>query len=318
MAKESESKSGPKKKKPKAEIVPAEAPDLAGSDAFVIMDRWDDEIIAAELMGVTLDNVAYVYEVGGQKALSIAGVNAACNILALTKNEAGERFVVREEEVEVVSETESDIKVVARASSYIVGKDGIEFKLRTEHGAKRQDKRFPKGKRNPHFFEHAVSKARRNAKNALIPAATVTAVFDQAQEQGQVRVLKKKDLVAGGQEDKPKGKPAALPAKGVKRPAPPEKVIGWIQSKAKAFGSTAKASKKDLETMNNGITLVLGDAPETLALVLEAIFGTAKVNKGQAQGMNAYLYEGSKKGKYVIPDYVSEELSAIRKAASGG
>ena len=86
---------------------------------------------------------------------------------------------------------------------------------------------------------------------------------------------------------------------------------------SKAFGSSAKATKKDLDAMNNGLALVLGDSPETIAVVLEWVFGTAKLNKGQVQGLNAWLYEGSKNGKYLIPEYVSEELSAIRKEAAG-
>lgn len=107
-------------------------------DPFALMDRLDAEAITAELEGAIADELVYVIKDGGkeQTALSKAGIDEACRILATT-----EHNVIREESIKFersgAGEQEEAFFTVM-AARYVVSPDGREVKMDTAIGAKRQ------------------------------------------------------------------------------------------------------------------------------------------------------------------------------------
>jgi len=170
-------------------ILPAEPQEPAQNGetgAYELMERRDDEQILAELQGRFLDE--YVYEIN-QDGHAVTGLSW------IGTKEASREYggiQVPLEKLKIVEENEKSITLAVEARDVFTGTSRI--------GVKRQQKMLRRRDgsvmENPFYFEQAVSKAQRNAINAVIPYTFVKAWIQlkrkgsspQEREQAQAQI----------------------------------------------------------------------------------------------------------------------------------
>ena len=161
---------------------------LPGSVLAQIDELEDGQIVAA-LSGQV--SAAWVYEFklsSGQmvRGLSSKGVEEAAREMA----KLGE--ALRELDVRIEYEDAEEARFIARASRWAISADGREVQLDAAIRGTRQSKwiRHPDGSRteDPHWYEKGVTKAVRNAKDALIPNEVRASILASATGR-QVRVV---------------------------------------------------------------------------------------------------------------------------------
>ncbi len=132
---------------------------------YELMERKDDEQILAELQGRFLDEYVYEFPQDGKTVTGLSWIG--------TKEASREYggIQVPLEKLRIVEENDKSITVALESRDIFTGTSRI--------GVKRQPKmiRMRDGsvKENPFYLEQAVSKAQRNAINAVIPYTFVKA-----------------------------------------------------------------------------------------------------------------------------------------------
>jgi len=160
---------------------------LTTRDPFAIMDALDEKAIMAAFQGQVPEHWVYRFEIDGRvtEGLSAPGVEETARYMA-----AHEHEVLRELDVHLESETETEGRFVATAARFAISPEGDEIKLDTVIRGKRQPKyiQLRKGGRqfNEHWYEIGVTKAARNAKLALIPDRIKQHVIRLAAKKGKV------------------------------------------------------------------------------------------------------------------------------------
>lgn len=185
------------KPRTRAILPPAEIKEPAQngeSTAYELMERRDDEQILAELQGRFLDE--YVYEIN-QDGHAVTGLSW------IGTKEASREYggiQVPLEKLKIIEENEKSITMALEARDVFTGTSRI--------GVKRQQKMLRRRDgsvmENPFYFEQAVSKAQRNAINAVIPYTFVKAWIqlkrkgatpqEREQAQAQIQQIKEEAL----------------------------------------------------------------------------------------------------------------------------
>jgi len=155
--------------------------------ALAVIEELEDTAIVARISGQITAEWVYRFPVKGQEVvgLSVDGVEAAARECA----KLGE--AIREIDVRLEYEDEHEARFVARAGRYAVSKDGQEILLDVAIRAKRQPKmmklRDGGTQFNEFWYEVGVTKAVRNAKEALLPEAVKVKIMAEAENAGRVR-----------------------------------------------------------------------------------------------------------------------------------
>lgn len=155
--------------------------------ALVLLESAEDKAIVARLSGQITRDWVYRFPVGNQEivGLSVDGVEAAARECA----KHGE--AIRELDVRLEYEDEKEARFVARAGRYVVNADGAEVLLDVAIRAKRQPKvmRLRTGgtQADEFWYEKGVTKAVRNAKEALLPEAVKAEIMARAEADGRVQ-----------------------------------------------------------------------------------------------------------------------------------
>jgi len=195
---------------------------------FALMDKLDDELIAAELEGRIKDIWVYHFKTkkGEVWGLSKIGIDEACR--ELSKRGEVIREISLEHQVDPIDPEYMLFK--AQAGRYaVIYKEGVreEILLETVFGTKRQwrkqlvekevinketkEKKVIKVEEpNPYWYEQGSIKALRNARARLIPEEIKTAIIAFAKEKGKVKEIieKKPEKPKPAKEEKPETEPA--------------------------------------------------------------------------------------------------------------
>ena len=177
--------------------------------ALAVIEELEDTAIVARINGQITAEWVYRFPVKGQEVvgLSVDGVEAAARECA----KLGE--AIREIDVRLEYEDEHEARFVARAGRYAVSKDGQEILLDVAIRAKRQPKmmklRDGGTQFNEFWYEVGVTKAVRNAKEALLPEAVKVTIMAEAEKAGRVRRV---------------NEPQQAPPRQQRRPTPAERV----------------------------------------------------------------------------------------------
>lgn len=214
---------------------------------YDLIDMLDDQQIMAELSGKLVDEYVYKFEEYNpdtrQKEtkykLSKIGTNWACREYA----KRGEMIrVVGHPEVKV-DPGDPEYILVTVIAERIKRDKGREIVMDNRVGAKRQWRKLKKRDGtmvdNQFWFEHAVAKAERNSKQALLEADFVKALIDAyLRKKGKVR-----DLTGSSQQQQ------AAPSQGAKQQPPPTQGQQKTQQAAPAQGqkptNQAKSPKRE-------------------------------------------------------------------------
>lgn len=155
--------------------------------ALRVFESMDDRAIVQQLEGKATGSWAYRIQVGGQwiEGISVDGVQEIIRRLAT----GGE--VIRELECKLEYENDSEARFMAKAGRFIVSPDGREVLMDTAIRGKRQSKimRFRDGSVKPseHWYEVGISKAVRNAAEALIPEVGKQRILEDARKSGRMQ-----------------------------------------------------------------------------------------------------------------------------------
>ncbi len=162
-------------------------------DMFSLMDSLDDKAIVEAINGRVSKAWVYSFPQGNTTVdgLSAAGVDEAVRYLA---KESHGTEVIRDIECHIDSETEAEARFIAKAGRYavIVNKESGEVSealLDAAVRGKRVEKIYRNGALNPHWYEHGVTKATRNAKRALLPQELEASIIEQARRGGRVQAV---------------------------------------------------------------------------------------------------------------------------------
>lgn len=168
------------------------AAELAGDpkDRFTLLDMLDELQFLQEAGGAVVETFIYEVEQWDPKVkgkvkryqLSKTGVDAACSALA------DQHEYVRELDItHQIDRQAQEAFFQARAARFRRTAEGEEVMLETVHGVKRQPMYYviAGGQRagehidNPHWYEHGVMKACRNARRRLLPEHLVVKLIEQ-------------------------------------------------------------------------------------------------------------------------------------------
>lgn len=186
--------------------------------ALVLIERAEDTAIVARISGQITTDWVYRFQVGGKEVtgLSVDGVEAAARECA----KMGE--AIREIDVRCEFEDDKEARFVARAGRYAVNPEGGEVLLDVAIRAKRQPK-YMKRRDGPEqfdefWYEKGVTKAVRNAKEALLPESVKAEIMAKAEDSGRVQRV-------GGPQQAPRTQRRPTPAE---REAAAEPMMGTI------------------------------------------------------------------------------------------
>lgn len=162
---------------------------LASMDMFSIMDELDSQAIVERINGRVSAAWVYTFEQGGKtiEGLSADGVEEAARFLA---RESKGTEVIREIDCRIEWEDDVEARFIATAGRYMIGVEKgkvTEVLLDTAVRGKRVEKINGRGVVNPHWYEHGVTKATRNAKRALLPEDLIAKVIEQAKVRGRTK-----------------------------------------------------------------------------------------------------------------------------------
>lgn len=270
-----------------------------GEDALAKANELDDKLIVKQLEGQVADTWAYEFKQGGAsvRGLSIIGVEQAARQMA-TMGEA-----LREDRVDCVFENEREARFVARVLRVAVTGNGQEVIMDTAIRAKRQPKymKLREGgeKFDEHWFEKGISKALRNAKEALISEGVRQKVLDLATKGGRRQPTQRQQRAAPAREPEP------IPEQGGHSPAEaePAEPIDGTAREVPADDADLKALRKE---------------------AFEAAKGYAEQHGGNARGkllteLNALDEEGRWNAGILDADTARAVIEACStEAAAGG
>jgi hypothetical protein len=173
---------------------------IVPSEVFAVMDSMDDRAIVERINGRVSKAWVYSFAQGGTtvEGLSAAGVEEAARHLA---GQSKGTDVIREISCEVEYEDETEARFIAKAGRYAIAvhsETGVvsEILLDTAVRGKRVDKIHRNGTVNPHWYEHGITKAVRNAKRALLPEELVAAIIENAKKGGRVEPVRQATAAA--------------------------------------------------------------------------------------------------------------------------
>lgn len=299
-------------------------------DHYELFDLADEEQIIAELSGRVTEK--FVYELKGVKdahgnpvtGLSYAGTNWACREYA----KQGEVIRVIGKPDYQVDPTDPDyVLITVMAQRFAVHPEtGKETALDTAPGAKRQWRKMKRAKwengqkagdeivDDPFFWEKGLSKATRNAKQALIPTDIVKRLVEQAvkaKKAGPPREGHAQPRPQQPQRPPPASKPAQAAAQGpaqpaAQGPAQPASQAPAQASQPPAQGQAAKpAQSKD--TLIQKFEVVLKGAFKTQDAVaarqaLKRIAGTDRIGDLSEEDLKKYgkILQGVPSGAYKV------------------
>lgn len=136
---------------------------------FRVLDRHDEELVAAEIKGELIATMAYEFTVGGQKArgLSYAGVNSAVRIM--NARGVGRIKCPPSPRPQYAEVTDEEGDAAWECEVYAV--DELVGGGAWGRAAQKKCMKLRNGTEKPDTFSKskALSKAQRNAKGALIP-----------------------------------------------------------------------------------------------------------------------------------------------------
>ena len=217
-------------------------------DPFQMMDRLDDEAIIAELEGMIIEDLVYHFKDGRQDiwGLAKAGVDEAVKQMA----KKGE--VIREASLEwEIDRERSEAFFKVLAGRYAVNSAGVEIRLDTAFGTKRQPMKYGT-KQNPHWFEQGSMKAARNAKLRLVGAELKAKILALAKKTKRVRDVN----------------------------PPPQDNDDPVLSKIQFNELKATAAKAGIENLRQFVADVQGVAPETIRFDAMRLSEAQEVVKG--------------------------------------
>jgi len=214
-------------------------------DVFELADRADEQLILAELSGRVTES--YVYEFptadGKVQGLTYLGTNWACREYA----KCGEAIrIVSKPEIQQDLIDPEYIIVSVVAQRYAVNREtGRESALDSAVGVKRQWTKMEKRDKtivfNKFFIEHGVSKAQRNAKQALLPTDFVKKMVIEALK------LKNRPAGAAPPATRPaaaQAPPASAPPAAPATPAAPPKAADPMAALRQRFWTVIKKAGK--------------------------------------------------------------------------
>ena len=134
-------------------------------NVYELMDRKDDQQILAELQGRFLDEYVYEFPQDGKTVTGLSWIG--------TKEASREYggIQVPLEKLKIITEDDKSVTVAVESFDVYTGTSRIGIKRQQKHIRLRDGKVIE----NPFYFEQAVSKAQRNAINAVIPYTFVKA-----------------------------------------------------------------------------------------------------------------------------------------------
>jgi hypothetical protein len=188
-------------------------------DIFAHFDALDDAAIVDEMEGKLASSAVYHFNQDGKElwGLGKVGVDWCANELAK------KGYIIRDEELQYQQDpTDSSfILFSAKVGKYFVDKSGLEAKVDSAIGTKRQ---WTKLKRrdgsiitDTFWFEKGSQKAIRNARMRLIPEETKAAIITAAKSGGRVREVKG----SAASEVRGQGAQTTGDGEGQPSPAPP-------------------------------------------------------------------------------------------------
>jgi len=197
-------------------------------DVLARIEELEDTAIVEALTGSITAVWAYSFPVGGKQinGLSSKGVEEAGREMA----KQGE--ALREIDVRVDYEDETEARFIAKAGRYAIGGNGSEVMLDSAIRGKRQPKYMMANGRkvfDENWYEKGVTKANRNAKDALIPNTIRAHIIAESATAGRVQQV----------QERPQAQPAQRTA--VRTPQPrqaPENVTKDASAEANGDLST--------------------------------------------------------------------------------
>src|SRR3989338_7220426 len=137
----------------------------AQENVYELMDRKDDQQILAELQGRFLDEYVYEFPQDGKTVTGLSWIG--------TKEASREYggIQVPLEKLKIIAEDDKSVTVAVESFDVYTGTSRIGLKRQQKHLRLRDGRVLE----NPFYFEQAVSKAQRNAINAVIPYTFVKA-----------------------------------------------------------------------------------------------------------------------------------------------
>ena len=137
----------------------------AQENVYELMDRKDDQQILAELQGRFLDEYVYEFPQDGKTVTGLSWIG--------TKEASREYggIQVPLEKLKIITEDDKSVTVAVESFDVYTGTSRIGLKRQQKHLRLRDGRVLE----NPFYFEQAVSKAQRNAINAVIPYTFVKA-----------------------------------------------------------------------------------------------------------------------------------------------
>jgi hypothetical protein len=313
-----------------------------------IFDLADEEQIVSQLQGRVSEK--FVYELKGVKdergqpvrGLSFAGTNWACREYA----KQGEVIRIVGKPEYAVDPTDPDYVLVSvMAQRFAVHPEtGRESALDTQPGLKRQWRKMKRNKwenghkvgeeffEDPFFWEKGLSKATRNAKQALIPTDIVLQLITQALKnkqsqgvppdgsRGRSRSAPSKSAPArtapprGPQAASPPAASGSAPPQGAAQAGPP----AGAPSKGTPAGTGGSGQGKDVLIQKVDMVLKAALQTQDAALarqVLKQLTGSDKLGNLSEDDLKKYgkILQGIPKGIYAF----SEDKSHIFEVQGG-
>jgi hypothetical protein len=162
----------------------------AAEDSFQVMDRFDDEIIEAELKNRVIDTWSYSFKGSDgrlQEGLSKVGVDEAC--VEMSKR----GYIIREGVVSMQTDPTDTQYILFQvpASLVRITSESKEVLMDVVNGTKRQwiKMKLRSGQivNDPFWYEKGAMKAARNARSRLIPSETKARILLLARQKNKTR-----------------------------------------------------------------------------------------------------------------------------------
>jgi len=159
-------------------------------DSFQIMDRFDDEIIEAELKNRVIDTWSYSFKDSDgrlQEGLSKVGVDEAC--VEMSKR----GYIIREGVISMQTDPTDAQYILFQvpASLVRITSESKEILMDVVNGTKRQwiKMKLKSGQivYDPFWYEKGAMKAARNARSRLIPSETKARILLLARQKNKTR-----------------------------------------------------------------------------------------------------------------------------------